>query len=125
MLRGSAPPARPPPPPTPLWRYCRLRGCILASLVAAAQALSPAIKAPVRPLASVRATVQHVKTSKSFRDDFHFYSRLVLSDLACDMFLGLRFLVVAQVTLATETFVVLNHGVINVLVIAFAMEIVK
>jgi hypothetical protein len=68
-----------------------------------------------------------MKKSATFVDDFCFLCGLVFGDFACDIFLSLRMLIVAQITIACIMFVVLNHGVINVifsvLAIAFAMEI--
>ena len=56
-----------------------------------------------------------------------FYVWLLATDCACDIFLALRLLVLSQLTIASIMFVVLNHGVINVifsiLAVAFAMDI--
>ena len=79
------------------------------------------------PSYCLRAAVRRMKKSATFVDDFCFLCGLVFGDFACDIFLSLRMLIVAQITIACIMFVVLNHGVINVifsvLAIAFAMEI--
>jgi hypothetical protein len=79
------------------------------------------------PAAALRASVLQVQHTDGDLDGFLLWLMFVATDLGCDIFLSLRLLVVAQLTMACIMFVVLNHGVINVifsiLAVAFGMEI--
>jgi hypothetical protein len=76
---------------------------------------------------ALRNAVQHMQQSDGNADAVRLWLALVATDIGCDIFLALRLFYLAQLTIACIMFVILNHGVINVifsvLAVAFGMEI--